>query len=561
VFKGFLDGQNDADLDGDAVPDGVELWVNLIDYMLPVIVQARSRVGAGDVWAVGDGGLFSDEDPDNDGTMSLYEYDNARLARNVFAFGRMCQECRVALFKDQDPWGFGAHYGASSAGLAEAVYDEALLDEAGNLPAEAPAAAIGPLATGDVVNSIPSPAGGFIGLEWIDGFLWATSEFTAELYKLAPGDGTILQTIPLPTVYPCGLAWDGSTFWIPDCAADVIVQMDMAGTVLRSFPAPGSGSVGLAWDGAYLWDVDYDSDELHQIDPFTGAVVHTIPAPDTRPAGVAWDGQYLWTNGRDSMTTYQVNPADGSVMASFTTPPGTGGNNGQGAAFDGLYLWVAHFEEQTIYQVDVEHVRRWPEPNEQVLRAWGIPYDVFSSVDVGAIDLSPYCKVIVASQQPADFYKTLSINRAWFEAWIEAGGMFEFHGACQDTDDWSGLPMPGGFTKAWDPWDDVTIIDYAHPIIVGPNAVSDAEVDHWSASTHGYLVDLPRSANEIIAHEPSGEPATAEFRLGGGCVVATDQPLEWAWYFRRSAILENVIAHQECLPARVYLPLVLRNWP
>jgi hypothetical protein len=30
LFKGFLDGQNDADLDGDAVPDGVELWENTI---------------------------------------------------------------------------------------------------------------------------------------------------------------------------------------------------------------------------------------------------------------------------------------------------------------------------------------------------------------------------------------------------------------------------------------------------------------------------------------------------------------------------------------------------
>jgi hypothetical protein len=31
VFRGFLDGQNSADLDGDTVPDGVELWINLID--------------------------------------------------------------------------------------------------------------------------------------------------------------------------------------------------------------------------------------------------------------------------------------------------------------------------------------------------------------------------------------------------------------------------------------------------------------------------------------------------------------------------------------------------
>ncbi|MEW6757678.1 MAG: hypothetical protein AB1347_05610 [Acidobacteriota bacterium] len=30
VYKAFLDGQNDADLDGDLIQDGVELWINLV---------------------------------------------------------------------------------------------------------------------------------------------------------------------------------------------------------------------------------------------------------------------------------------------------------------------------------------------------------------------------------------------------------------------------------------------------------------------------------------------------------------------------------------------------
>ena len=34
VFKGFLDGQNDADIDGDNRPDGIELWINLISGLL-----------------------------------------------------------------------------------------------------------------------------------------------------------------------------------------------------------------------------------------------------------------------------------------------------------------------------------------------------------------------------------------------------------------------------------------------------------------------------------------------------------------------------------------------
>lgn len=34
IFRGFMDGNNNADLDADGVPDGVELWENLINYSL-----------------------------------------------------------------------------------------------------------------------------------------------------------------------------------------------------------------------------------------------------------------------------------------------------------------------------------------------------------------------------------------------------------------------------------------------------------------------------------------------------------------------------------------------
>ena len=33
LFRGFMDGQNDADLDVDGTPDGVELWINSIEYV------------------------------------------------------------------------------------------------------------------------------------------------------------------------------------------------------------------------------------------------------------------------------------------------------------------------------------------------------------------------------------------------------------------------------------------------------------------------------------------------------------------------------------------------
>jgi DNA-binding beta-propeller fold protein YncE len=468
------------------------------------------------------------------------------------------------LFKDKDPWeGMGPARALTSLAAPGPVVDESQLDAAGNLPegaSEAPAAPLAPEALGDVVNSFLAPPGTMmVGLEWIDGYLWA-SGWDSVLYKLNPANGAILETIPVPGVFPCGLAWDGSAFWISDCGVHRLVQVDLTGAVLRSFPSPGPDTVGVAWDGTALWDVDWMTDELHRIDPFTGAVLHTIPAPDTRAAGVAWDGRYLWTNGRDSAMTYKLEPDTGAVLASFGTPPGPILNNGQGVAFDGMYLWVANYDNGTIYQIDVEHVAPQLEPNEQVLRRWGIPYDIFGSADMGAVNLQPYCKVVVVSDQPNAFYQTLSDQRAWFEAWIEQGNIFELNGA-SFTESWPGLPMPGGFTSVVATSDDVTIRDTLHPILRLPNTISGAELDGWNSSTHGYLVDLPPKADNIIAQEPSGEPATTEFHLERGCVLATKQPLEWAWMFRYSPLLENMVLDRRCQPFLIYLPLVVKNAP
>jgi hypothetical protein len=227
-----------------------------------------------------------------------------------------------------------------------------------------------------------------------------------------------------------------------------------------------------------------------------------------------------------------------------------------------MYLWVANFDNQTIYQIDVEHAEPWMDPNERVLRRWGIPYDVFGSADMGVADLQPYCKVIVASQQMHDFYQKLSDQRAWFEAWIRQGGMFELNGASLDSDEWSGLTMPGGFSSVFAISNDVTIQDASHPSLHLPNTISSDELDGWDTSTHGYLVNLRPRADSIIAHEPSGEPAAAEFRLDRGCVLATKQPLEWGWMMRNSPFLENVILDRRCQPfSYLFMPLLLKNAP
>jgi subtilisin family serine protease len=69
-------------------------WTNNSDYNvlktiiknsleLKTIVMAASFYGNGRAMVIGDGNLFDNSDPDSDGTLSLYEYDNEKLALNI----------------------------------------------------------------------------------------------------------------------------------------------------------------------------------------------------------------------------------------------------------------------------------------------------------------------------------------------------------------------------------------------------------------------------------------------------------------------------------------------
>jgi hypothetical protein len=58
-------------------------------YGEEVPVMAASLYGDGRAMVIGDGDLFANDDPDGDGTISLYEYDNEKLSVNIIEW--LCQ--------------------------------------------------------------------------------------------------------------------------------------------------------------------------------------------------------------------------------------------------------------------------------------------------------------------------------------------------------------------------------------------------------------------------------------------------------------------------------------
>jgi len=177
---------------------------------------------------------------------------------------------------------------------------------------------------------------------------------------------------------------------------------------------------------------------------------------------------------------------------------------------------------------------------KDILSAWGISYDVFSSSDIGSADLSPYEKVVIASNQPSDFMDTVYSNLDWFEDYASQGGILEVHAATNSY--WVDGMIPGGPTYVEYYGDAVTIANPIHPVLFNPNLITDAELDGWNSAVHGYLISVPVGADVILVAEPD-YPALIEFHFGAGAIIVSTQTLEWAYGRDSSYILENILLH------------------
>ncbi len=183
----------------------------------------------------------------------------------------------------------------------------------------------------------------------------------------------------------------------------------------------------------------------------------------------------------------------------------------------------------------------WGSPAiRDILTAWGISYDIFLSSDIGSVDLSPYEKVVIASEQPSAFMEAVYSNLDWFEDYASQGGILEVHAATDSY--WVNGMIPGGPTYVAFYGDVVSIVNPVHPILLNPNLITDAELDNWWWSVYGYLDSIPAGADIILVAEPD-YPALIEFRFGAGAIVISTQTLEYGFENGSSRILENILLH------------------
>jgi len=183
-----------------------------------------------------------------------------------------------------------------------------------------------------------------------------------------------------------------------------------------------------------------------------------------------------------------------------------------------------------------------------VLDMYGISYTVYNSSDMGSVDISPYEKVIIDSDQTQTFYDSLGLNISWFESYAAGGGILEIH-ACDRAYNggrWDGLfSMPGGLNQTPSLINDVDINLSQHPIILNPHTINDTAVDNWSYSAHGYFNAFPVDSREILQDTATSNPILLEFPFGNGHIIASMQTLEHAYCTGEpgSEVFENIILY------------------
>lgn len=190
----------------------------------------------------------------------------------------------------------------------------------------------------------------------------------------------------------------------------------------------------------------------------------------------------------------------------------------------------------------LENVLPWgSSANENILDSLGIQYDVQNSSDLATLDLTPYKVVIVPSQQPDSFYNTLTSVSSKINAYVDQGGVLEFHAAAWGLigSDPSGVTLPGGVGIVFHYADTNYVVDFSHPIVAGvPSPFTDFHASHC------YFSNLAANTRVIVVDDTSN-PDLIEYTCGWGRVIASGVTLEWGYKDGQPAglILRNLIPY------------------
>jgi hypothetical protein len=253
--------------------------------------------------------------------------------------------------------------------------------------------------------------------------------------------------------------------------------------------------------------------------PVSGATVRILNTP-IPPATTDANGMYAFLMVPDA--TYNIRATAAGLLPntqSVTVDQDVTVN----FALDPAGIAVALFEDQAPWGSNQD---------ESILNARGISFQTFGSSQMGDLDLSPFRKVVLVSQQPDQFYMRLVAARARFEDYVNGGGLLEMHVANFGGSLVEQITLPFGLRVT--PTfcgNTVSIVDPSDPLINTPNSITSSELQNWNCSTHGSLIGVEDLGLNVVVRALEGPqgPSTAEGPAGSsnGTLVITYSPVEY----------------------------------
>jgi len=175
------------------------------------------------------------------------------------------------------------------------------------------------------IDSVINPAfNGFFlkggGLVYDGLNLWYADEQTANLFKINPANGDVLQQFNLPSFGSgdpngFGLAWDGVNLWHSQYLPPRLYKLNPANGMIIDSLTTTFGIAGIVWINGKLYGVS--GQQLFKISTFDGTIEDSVDWCVPFSLGLTWDGFSLWNvSGPDSLfqnptggmeTIYEIN--------------------------------------------------------------------------------------------------------------------------------------------------------------------------------------------------------------------------------------------------------------
>jgi hypothetical protein len=184
--------------------------------------------------------------------------------------------------------------------------------------------------------------------------------------------------------------------------------------------------------------------------------------------------------------------------------------------------------------------------NAQTLSDIGYTYTQINSAALAGYtdaQLAAFDFISYASVQPMSYYANISANLSKIETYVGNGGTLIGHSCIWGWDGYdtywnSGQYLPGGVGhNGADAGgqgyysNSVRLINPSHPVANGwAGVVTEASLQNWNYSTHGWFTNLPVGYTTVIdVNDGYGNymPCYVEYAYGSGVVRATMMTLEW----------------------------------